>query len=82
MKSGELIPMRDSAERSNIGHIKEEIGRTIVNVGIKEENGLNRQIGVLQRVSEYEWVRKHVEQNKLFSENILTNMVEQCIIKE
>ena len=74
--------MRDSAERSNIGHIKEEIGRTIVNVGIKEENGLNRQIGVLQRVSEYEWVRKHVEQNKLFSENILTNMVEQCIIKE
>lgn len=74
--------MRDSAERSNIGHIKEEIGRTLVSVGLKEENGLNRQIGALQRVSEYEWVRKHIEQNKLFSENILTNMVEQCIIKE
>ena len=74
--------MRDSAERSNIGHIKEEIGHTLGSVRLKKENGLNRQIGALQRVSEYEWVRKHIEQNKLFSENILTNMVEQCIIKE
>ena len=74
--------MRDSAERNNIGHIKEEIGHTLGSVRIKKENGLNRQIGALQRVSEYEWVRKHIEQNKLFSENILTNMVEQCIIKE
>lgn len=78
---GEMISMKDSGRKaSNIGILGEN-NPTPINYHLNIENGLKGQINGLQRLSVLEWIRKHTEQNELFSKNTLTNISEHDIIQ-
>lgn len=81
MKIGEMISMRDSGRKASSMDILGENNHTLINYHLNEESGLKGQINGLQRLSVLEWIRKHTEQDKLFSKNILTNIVEHDIIQ-
>lgn len=66
--------MKDSGRKSSSMGILEENSTTHRNIHLNVENGLKGQINGLQRLSALEWIRKHTEQNELFSKNILTNI--------
>ena len=80
-KIGEMISMKDSVREASSMDILEENNPTLINYHLKGENGLKGQINGLQRLSVLEWIRKHTEQNELFSKNILTNISEHDIIQ-
>lgn len=73
-KTGEMISMKDSGRKSSSMGILEENSTTHRNIHLNVENGLKGQINGFQRLSALEWIRKHTEQNELFSKNILTNI--------
>ena len=80
-KIGETTSMKDRVrEASSIGILGEN-NPTLRSNHLKGENGLKGQINGLQRLSVLEWIRKHTEQNELFSKNILTNISEHDIIQ-
>lgn len=81
MKTGEMISMKDSGRKAYSIGILGENNPTLINYHLRGENGLKGQINGLQRLSDLEWIRKHTEQNELFSENILTNILEHDIIQ-
>ena len=73
--------MKDSVrEASSIGILGEN-NPTLRSYHINIESGLKGQINGLQRLSVLEWIRKHTEQDELFSKNILTNISEHDIIQ-
>ena len=76
-----MMSIRDSGRKASSIGILEENRPTFINYHIKGESGLKGQINGLQRLSVLEWIRKHTEQNELFSKNILTNIIEHDIIK-
>ena len=73
--------MKDSVREASSMDILGENTPTLINYRLKGENGLKGQINGLQRLSVLEWIRKHTEQNELFSKNILTNISEHDIIQ-
>lgn len=80
-KIGAMTSMKDSVrEASSIGILGEN-NPTLINYHLKGENGLKGQINGLQRLSVLEWIRKYIEQDELFSKNILTNISEHDIIQ-
>ena len=81
MMIGEMISMRDSGRKASSMDILEENNTTLINYHLKGEDGLKGQINGLQRLSVLEWIKKHTEQNELFSKNILTNISEHDIIQ-
>ena len=81
MKIGEMISMKDSGRKASSMDILGENNPTLISNHLKGENGLKGQINGLQRLSVLEWIRKHTEQNELFSKNILTNISEHDIIQ-
>ena len=72
-KIGEMTSMKDSSRKASSIGILEDNNHTFINYHLKGENGLKGQINGLQRLSVLEWIRKHTEQDELFSKNILTN---------
>ena len=80
-KIGETTSMKDSVREASSMDILGENNPTLINYHLKGENGLKGQINGLQRLSVLEWIRKHTEQNELFSKNILTNISEHDIIQ-
>ena len=80
-KIGETISMKDSGRKASSMGILEDNNPTLINYHLKGENGLKGQINGLQRLSVLEWIRKHTEQDELFSKNILTNISEHDIIQ-
>ena len=81
MKIGETTSMKDSVREAYSMDILEENSSTLINYRLNIENGLKGQINGLQRLSVLEWIKKHTEQNELFSKNILTNISEHDIIQ-
>ena len=75
-KIGETTSMKDSVREASSMDILGENNPTLRSIHLKGENGLKGQINGLQRLSVLEWIRKHTEQNELFSKNILTNISE------
>ncbi len=73
--------MKDSVREASSMDILGENNPTLINYNLKGENGLKGQINGLQRLSVLEWIRKHTEQDELFSKNILTNISEHDIIQ-
>ena len=73
-KIGEKTSMKDSGRKASSMDILGENNLTLINYHLKGENGLKGQINGLQRLSVLEWIRKHTEQDELFSKNILTNI--------
>ena len=80
-KIGEMTSMKDSGRKASSMDILEENNPTLINYRLKGESGLKGQINGLQRLSVLEWIRKHTEQDELFSKNILTNISEHDIIQ-
>ena len=80
-KIGETTSMKDSVREASSMDILGENNPTLRSIHLKGENGLKGQINGLQRLSVLEWIRKHTEQNELFSKNILTNISEHDIIQ-
>ena len=80
-KIGETTSMKDSGRKASSMDILGENNHTLINYRLKGESGLKWQINGLQRLSVLEWIRKHTEQNELFSKNILTNISEHDIIQ-
>ena len=80
-KIGEKTSMKDSGRKASSMDILGENNLTLINYHLKGENGLKGQINGLQRLSVLEWIRKHTEQDELFSKNILTNISEHDIIQ-
>ena len=80
-KIGETTSMKDSGRKASSIGILEENNPTLINYRLNIESGLKGQINGLQRLSVLEWIRKHTEQDELFSKNILTNIVEHDIIQ-
>lgn len=80
-KIGETTSMKDSVREASSMDILGENNPTLINYRLKGENGLKGQINGLQRLSVLEWIRKHTEQDELFSKNILTNISEHDIIQ-
>lgn len=72
--------MMDSVREASGVDIGRDYGVILISNNLNVESGLKGQINGLQRLSVLEWIRKHTEQDKLFSKNILTNMVEHDII--
>lgn len=72
--------MMDSVREASGVDIGGDYGVTLISNHINAESGLKGQINGLQRLSVLEWLRKHTEQNELFSKNILTNISEHGII--
>ena len=72
--------MKDSGRKASAVDILEENRPTLRSIHLNVEDGLKGQINGLQRLSVLEWLRKHTEQNELFSKNILTNISEHDII--
>ena len=72
--------MMDSVREASGVDIGRDYGVILISNNLNVESGLKGQINGLQRLSVLEWLRKHTEQNELFSKNILTNMVEHDII--
>lgn len=81
MKIGAMISMKGSGRKASSMDILGENNPTLINYHLKGENGLKGQINGLQRLSVLEWIKKHTEQNELFSKNILTNISEHDIIQ-
>lgn len=81
MMIGEMISMRDSSRKASSIGILEDNNQASRSIHLKGENGLKGQINGLQRLSVLEWIRKHTEQDELFSKNILTNISEHDIIQ-
>lgn len=81
MMIGEMISMKDSVREASSMDIMGENNPALINYHINIENGLKGQINGLQRLSVLEWIRKHTEQDELFSKNILTNISENDIIQ-
>lgn len=75
-----MISMRDSGRKASSIGILGENNPTLINYHLNIENGLKGQISGLQRLSVLEWIRKHTEQDELFSKNILTNTAEHSKI--
>lgn len=73
--------MRDSVREASSMDILGENNPTLINYHLKGESGLKGQINGLQRLSVLEWIRKHTEQDELFSKNILKNISEHDIIQ-
>ena len=80
-KIGETISMKDSVREASSMDILGENNPTLRSNHLNIESGLKGQIEGLQRLSVLEWIRKHTEQNELFSKNILTNISEHDIIQ-
>lgn len=80
-KIGEMTSMKDSVREASSMDILGENNPTLINYHLKGESGLKGQINGLQRLSVLEWIRKHTEQDELFSKNILTNISEHDIIQ-
>ena len=78
---GEMTSMKDSGRKASSIGILGENNPTPRSIHLKGENGLKGQINGLQRLSVLEWIRKHTEQDELFSKNILTNISEHDIIQ-
>lgn len=72
--------MMDSVREASGVDIGRDYGVTLISNHLNVESGLKGQINGLQRLSVLEWLRKHTEQNELFSKNILTNISEHDII--
>ena len=72
--------MTDSVREASGVDIGRDYGVTLISNHLNAESGLKGQINGLQRLSVLEWLRKHTEQNELFSKNILTNISEHGII--
>ena len=73
--------MKDSGRKASSMDILGENSPTLRSNHLNIENGLKGQINGLQRLSVLEWIRKHTEQNELFSKDILTNISEHDIIQ-
>lgn len=80
-KIGETISMKDSGRKASSIGILGENNQALINYHLNIESGLKGQINSLQRLSVLEWIRKHTEQDELFSKNILTNISEHDIIQ-
>lgn len=80
MKIGEMTSTRDSVREASDIEIAIDYGVTLRSYHLNIESGLKGQINGLQRLSVLEWIRKHTEQNELFSKNILTNIAEHSKI--
>lgn len=78
--TGEMTSTRGSVREVSGTDIVRDYGVTLRSHHLNTENGLKGQINGLQRLSVLEWLRKHTEQNELFSKNILTNISEHDII--
>ena len=78
-----MISMKDSVREASSMDILGENNPTLINYHLNIENGLKGQINGLQRLSvlEWMWIMKHIEQDELFSKNILTNISEHDIIQ-
>ena len=76
-----MTSMKDSGRKASSMDILGENNPTFINYHLKGENGLKGQINGLQKLSVLEWIRKHTEQDELFSKNILTNISEYDIIQ-
>lgn len=76
-----MTSMKDSGRKASAVDILEDNNPTFINYRLKGESGLKWQINGLQRLSVLEWIRKHTEQDELFSKNILTNILEHDIIQ-
>lgn len=72
--------MMDSVREASDVDIGRDYGVILISNNLNKESGLKGQINDLQRLSVLEWLRKHTEQNELFSKNILTNISEHDII--
>ena len=72
--------MMDSVREASGVDIGRDYGVILISNNLNVESGLKGQINGLQRLSVLEWLRKHTEQNELFSKNILTNISEHDII--
>ena len=72
--------MMDSVREASGVDIGRDYGVILISNNLNVERGLKGQINGLQRLSVLEWLRKHTEQNELFSKNILTNISEHDII--
>ena len=72
--------MMDSVREASGVDIGRDYGVMLISNNLNVESGLKGQINGLQRLSVLEWLRKHTEQNELFSKNILTNISEHDII--
>lgn len=72
--------MMDNVREASGVDIGRDYGVILISNNLNVESGLKGQINGLQRLSVLEWLRKHTEQNELFSKNILTNISEHDII--
>lgn len=72
--------MMDSVREASGVDIGRDYGVILISNNLNVESSLKGQINGLQRLSVLEWLRKHTEQNELFSKNILTNISEHDII--
>lgn len=80
MTNGGMTFMMDSVREASGVDIGRDYGVILISNNLNVESGLKGQINGLQRLSVLEWLRKHTEQNELFSKNILTNISEHDII--
>lgn len=76
-----MTSMKDSGRKASVVDILEDNNPTFRSIHLEEKNGLKGQINGLQKLSVLEWIKKHTEQNELFSKNILTNISEHDIIQ-
>lgn len=72
--------MMDNVREASGVDIGRDYSVTLISNHLNAERCLKGQINGLQRLSVLEWLRKHTEQNELFSKNILTNISEHGII--
>ena len=76
-----MTSMKDSDRKASSMDILGENNPILRSINLNIESGLKWQINGLQRLSVLEWIKKHAEQNVLFSKNILTNIAEHDIIQ-
>ena len=76
-----MMSIMDSVREASAIEIARDYGATLRSYHIDIESGLKGQINGLQKLSVLEWIRKHAEQDELFSKNILTNISEHDIIQ-
>lgn len=80
-KTGEMTYMKGSDRKAYSMDILGENNHILRSINLNIESGLKGQINGLQRLSILEWIKRHTEQNVLFSKNILTNIAEHDIIQ-
>lgn len=76
-----MTSMKDSGRKASSIGILEDNNPTLRSIHLNVEDDLKGQINGLQKLSVMEWIRKHTEQDELFSKNILTNISEYDIIQ-